>query len=122
MASDVTIVKTEGKIGENAKHAAAAQKKKHESAVKSAGHIFEPFSMEVMGYCDESCGKLINAIAQANSMPGWKRFEFTREMFHAVSVALARGRQLAVATAVGRCIEADKHVLDYVGVGAGDDL
>ena len=114
-ATDATIVQTIGTVGANAKAAARAKRKKHEDAVKKIGHVFHPFVLEATGFTDESCVKMIDAIADGNSMPRWLRFEFTRDMMHATSIAMARGRATALRIAVQRCIHAQVHALEYVG-------
>ena len=117
IATDVTVVQTLVTAGANAKAAAKAKRKKHEDAVKRIGHVFHPFVLEATGFTDESCVRTIDAIADSNSMPRWQRFEFTRDMMHATSIAMARGRATAVRIAVQRCIYAQVYALEYVGAG-----
>ena len=117
VATDVTIVQSAIMVGVQAKAAAEKKRKKHLKAVNNAGHIFHPFALELMGFADESCSDLINAIADGNAMPSWLRFEFARDMFHSVSTAMARGRAAAVRVAAERCRIAAHHAYNYVEMG-----
>ena len=98
IATDVTIVKSQYEVGVAAGNAAAEKVKKHEQAVKRMGHRFIPFAMEIYGHLDKGCEELFDTLSM--ELTPFTRGVFKRDMRHAVSVALARGKAQAVQSAI----------------------
>jgi hypothetical protein len=90
IATDLVIVKQEGRVGANAERAAAEKIKIHKKAVERSGHIFIPYAMEVHGHRTKQCAEFVDAIGHHLSRPEYYRF-LTR--FNVtVSSALAQAR------------------------------
>jgi len=98
IATDVTIVKSQYEVGVAAGNAAAEKVKKHDQAVKRMGHRFIPFAMEIYGHLDKGCEELFDTLSM--ELTPFTRGVFKRDMRHAVSVALARGKAQAVQSAI----------------------
>jgi len=98
--TDVTIVFPDVEVGVAAMRAAVEKEKKHKKAVETLGHKFIAFAMESFGYMDQSAHDLVKALA--NDLPPVRRRTFFSEIYHAISVACARGRANAVNSAIAK--------------------
>jgi hypothetical protein len=94
---DVTVVQPHVKsnedvvfVGRAAAEAANNKIEKHESAAELQGHRFIPFALETTGYFDRAAKEFINILR--NTLPFSSRQNFTRDMYGAVSTALAEYR------------------------------
>jgi ribonuclease HI len=109
VTTDLTIVfPSSSGVGVAASIAAAEKQQKHGDAVRAVGHDFIPFAMEITGVLDNSAHALIKALA--TSLNPTMRHAFYTEMYHAVQVAVARGRANALNSAIAKQKNADGNV------------
>lgn len=105
IATDITVVQPSSKegvenIGAAAAHAAQEKIKKHSSAVSKRNHQFIPFALETTGHFDRGARNLIKELQTV--MPFSRKISFSRDMYGAVSTALAEYRAEVVINALTR--------------------
>jgi hypothetical protein len=94
VAIDITIVQQNGEVGDNAAASARQKIQQHQLAVTSAGHRFIPFALEAHGHVDDTASNFITHVQQ--SLRPHLKWDFKRDLLHAVSTALARSRAWAI--------------------------
>ena len=77
-------------VGFAASQKAVEKTRKHENAVKTIGHKFIPYVMEVYGHRDKCCFDLVRELCVA--IPRHRQRAFIFDMTHAASTALATAR------------------------------
>ena len=95
ITTDITIVQPHENpsvefIGRAALEAANKKIEKHAAAVHKRDHQFIPFALETTGHFDRSARELIRVLK--DSLPFSCRLNFMRDMYGAVSTALAEYR------------------------------
>lgn len=104
LTTDITIVQPElaktgsHQIGIAAARAANAKILKHAAAVHQRDHEFIPFALETTGHFDSSAREFIRIIK--DSLPFSLKLNFVRDMYGAVSTALARYRAELLVTSL----------------------
>ena len=105
IATYITVVQPNPKpgvenIGAAAAHAAQEKIKKHTNAVSRRDHQFIPFASETTGDFDRDARNLIKELQMV--MPFSRKIPFSRDMYGAVSTALAEYRAEVVINALTR--------------------
>jgi hypothetical protein len=95
ITTDITIVQPHENtsveyIGRNAAEAAQKKIEKHAAAVHQRNHQFIPFALETTGHFDNGAKELIRILK--DTLPYSSRLNFIRDMYGAVSTALAEYR------------------------------
>ena len=109
LCTDITIVQPDEskpesfQIGLAAARAANAKILKHSAAVHQRDHQFIPFALETTGHFDNGARELIRILK--DTLPYSSRVNFHRDMYGAVSTALARYRAEIVQAALTKAVE-----------------
>ena len=105
LAIDVTVVIPGNTIGVRAAAEAQQKNASHKEAVEALGHVFSPFAAEIFGFLDQSAHNVIRRLAA--TLPTLMRVSFYRDVYQAVSTALARGRAAAINSAISKQVSAE---------------